>query len=61
MAPTLRRDRREVATEVEEEEAIPISKCKHDALNASTPTALFEPPIALALGGASQIPQPTCF
>jgi len=43
-----------VATEVEEEEeTIPISRCKHDALNASTPTALFEPPIALALGGAA--------
>lgn len=42
-----------MATEVEEEETIPISRCKHDALNASTPTALFEPPIALALGGAA--------
>ena len=42
-----------MATEVEEEETIPISKCKHDALNASTPTAFFEPPIALALGGAA--------
>jgi len=43
-----------VATEVEEEEeTIPISRSKHDALNASTPTALFDPPIALALGGAA--------
>ena len=54
MAPTLRRERREVATQVEEEEeTIPISRSKHDALNASTPTALFDPPIALALGGAA--------
>ena len=54
MAPTLRRERREVASEVEEEEeSIPMSRCKHDLLNASTPTALFEPPIALALGGAA--------
>ena len=39
----------------EEEEVSPLlgTRCKHDVLTSSTPTALFEPAIPLALGGAA--------